>query len=65
MKQFSFNQVMDERSFQSSEDVRNTAQIKHSYQVSVINSMERLDNFIFDNQIKKSKETTGLAQMYL
>ncbi len=43
---------MDERSFQSSEDVRNAAQMKHSYQVPVINSMERLDYLISDNQIK-------------
>lgn len=43
---------MDERSFQSSEDVRNAAQMKHTYQVSVINSMERLDYLISDNQIK-------------
>lgn len=43
---------MDERSFQSSEVVRNAEQMKHSYQVSVINSMERLDYLISDNQIK-------------
>lgn len=53
MKQLSFNQLMDERSFQSSEDLGNTAQMKHSYQVSVINTMERLDNLISDNEIKK------------
>lgn len=52
IKQFCFNQVMDERSFQSSEVVRNAEQMKHSYQVSVINSMERLDYLISDNQIK-------------
>ncbi len=43
---------MDERSFQSSEDVRNAAQMKHSYRVPVINSMERLDYLISDNQMK-------------
>lgn len=43
---------MDERSFQSSEDVKNAAQMNHSYRVPVINSMERLDYLISDNQIK-------------
>ncbi len=43
---------MDDRSFQSSEDVRNAAQMKHSYRVPVINSIERLDYLISDNQIK-------------
>ncbi len=52
IKQVCFNQVMDERSFQSSEDVRNAAQMKHPYRVPVINSMERLDYLISDNQMK-------------
>lgn len=36
-------------------------QVMDSYQASVINSMERLDNFISDNQIKKSKQSTCLV----
>lgn len=52
IKQVCFNQVMDEKSFQSSEAVRNGAQMKHSYQVPVINIMERLVYLISNNQIK-------------